>query len=138
MLLCCSTTILLRQQPEEIPVEVPVSTTQDLHVFTGSVTVSHQSTTWANTEEETVTAVANLINGLPLAQNVLTDANKAYDHSLQTTSVSIVYTIVLETADREVISYRLFGKTLTDLGTGEVFALTNKEHLELLRLLELI
>jgi hypothetical protein len=118
--------------------EVPVSTTQNLHVFTGSVTVSYQSATWVYTEEETVEQVLNLINGLPLAQSVVTDANKSYDHSLQTTSTPTAYTIVLETADGEVVSYRLFGKTLTDLDTEEVFTLTDKEYRELLRLLELI
>ena len=133
--LCCGATFLLRQQPEQIVAGDPVSTTEALHVFTGSVTISHQNNRFVHTDAEVVEDFISLLGELPLAQSVAMETSKTYDHSLETTAVPISYTIELQTPDGEVASYRLFGKTLTNLDTEEVFSLSDKAQLELLRIL---
>ena len=135
--LCCSGTLLLHQQPNEVIVEDPTSTTQTVAVYTGSVTVSENNNILVHTDEETVESVLSLLKELPLEHITMTDINGICSERVQTTSLPPICSIEIQIPDGEVARYKLQGKTLLNEETSEIFSLTDQQRLELLRLLGL-
>jgi hypothetical protein len=56
---------------------------------------------------------------------------------VQTTSLPPICSIEVQIPEREVVRYKLQGKTLLNEDTSEIFSLTDQQRLELLRLLGL-
>lgn len=137
VVLCCGGWMLLQpEQPSVVMVEDdPVSTTETQRSFHGSVTVYNGNESLRYTEEEIFEGFQKLVEDLPPAQTSLTDADASFTSRVEVTSLTMIYTIEVESDDGEVVRYQLRGKILHHEASGAIYALTDLQRLELLELL---
>lgn len=136
--LCVGGAMLLPQQGAYTNENtVPAVTT--ITAYSGSVTVVNGKVSVTYSNQDTVEGMRNLVSSLLPVQDtaIAMDEKNGHEFTTQATSINVKYTILLETEEGSV-QYKLLGRILTNMETGERYALTDAQRAELLKVLQII
>lgn len=136
--LCVTGAMLIpRQATMQSAESVPTATAVQLDHGSVIVIKGNQSDTY--TSPDTVDALRHLVSSLPPVQNDAEISAQRYNQDINTqvTSLTESFTIILE-AENETMRYKLVDKLLVNLETDEMYALTDAQRAELLKLLSII
>ena len=122
-----------------VPLVAALCVTSAVQMDHGSVIVikGNQSDTY--TSPDTVDALRHLVSSLPPVQNDAEISAQRYNQDINTqvTSLTESFTFILEAED-DTLRYKLVDKILVNLETDEMYALTDAQRAELLKLLSII